>query len=265
MEQVKLSVDRIKGTAQYQNNQSDDLIVFLHGWGGSATSFDPLVEALESGSAKKIDTLQLNLPGFGDSDMPPTEGWNTNQYAQWFSDWIKKLQTNHPHYKKIVLYGHSFGCRVIVRFLLQNPDWTHPVILTGAAGIKHPLPSRAKIAQLITKIIRPIKSLIPERIKKIVLRKIFKAHDWAAAPEALKKTLSIVLKEEDLRDYLPQIKNRTLILWGKNDTYTPISSGKIFAQKLPNAKLIVFETGKHGIHYTHKTEIVSEIQKFLAE
>jgi pimeloyl-ACP methyl ester carboxylesterase len=277
-----------KTITAYKNNGSDILIIFLHGWGGSKKSFDPIIQSLHTTKksdqtqeladleAKKFDTLQLDLPGFGDNIMPPAEGWNTDQYAVWFKDWLDKFldsplrepqaakKIQKKSYKKIVLYGHSFGCRVIVKFLLQNPDWNHPVILTGAAGIKHPLPSRAKLAQLVTKIIKPIKSFIPTKIKKLVLKKIFKAHDWAEAPEALKNTLTKTLNEADIRDLLPQIQNQILLLWGAKDTYTPIKSAHIFENNLPNAQLVIFDEGKHGTHYTHKAEIVAEIEKFLA-
>jgi pimeloyl-ACP methyl ester carboxylesterase len=283
-----------KTITAYKNNGSDILIIFLHGWGGSKKSFDPIIQSLHTTKksdqtqeladleAKKFDTLQLDLPGFGDNTMPPAEGWNTDQYAVWFKEWIDEfLLTLHleqgelpkaegidfnikKSYKKIVLYGHSFGCRVIVKFLLQNPDWNHPVILTGAAGIKHPPPSRAKLAQLVTKIIKPIKSFIPSKIKKLVLKKIFKAHDWAEAPEALKNTLTKTLNEADIREMLPQIQNQILLLWGAKDTYTPLKSAHIFENNLPNAQLVIFDEGKHGTHYTHKAEIVAEIEKFLA-
>lgn len=261
---------QVSGTAYYHDHQRDTLLIFLHGWGGSAQSFDPLVaELLQADSsslgAKKIsDTLQLDLPGFGESDMPPTEGWTTDQYAEWFKDWFDLfLKDTKKSYKNMVLYGHSFGCRIIVRFLQQNPDWTHPIILTGAAGIKHPLPSRVKIAQLITKVIQPINSLLPKKFKKIVLKKIFQAHDWADAPSGLKNTLTKVLAEDDVRDLLTQIQNQTLLIWGAKDSYTPLKSGLIFAEKLPHAEFVVFPTGKHGIHYTHKTNIVKAITKFF--
>ena len=189
--------DQVQGMAYYKNNQAENLIVFLHGWGGSAQSFTPLAQSLEKNlSPKKFDRLQLDLPGFGKSEMPPITGWDTEQYATWFAKWLDQFLTattkdkKTRSYKNIVLYGHSFGCRVIVRYLLKQKNWAHPVILTGAAGIKHPLPTRAKLAQRISALIKPIKRIIPPRIKKIILRKIFKAHDWADAPKALSRTTS---------------------------------------------------------------------------
>ena len=275
-------------------------LLMLHGWGGSKDSFASLGPAL---AEKLQTTVIIpDLPGFGDSDPPPAGGWTTVEYAEWLEHFLNKVKEKREKREKkvaplikgeatdtpaeqeagglinksrnskipdqvrddsILLYGHSFGCRVIIRFLSAHPNWNTPVILTGAAGIKLPLSAKQRLTKSAAKVLKPVKKILPNRVQKLILGKLLGARDWAEVAPALKNTLRQVLEEEDLRKYLKNIKAKTLLLWGKNDTYTPLASARIFERNLPETKLVVFDSGKHGIHYTHETEICGEILKLM--
>lgn len=239
-------------TRVIRHGDGSQKIICLHGWGGSAESWNELAPLIAHRSNAEV--VAVDLPGFGEAGMPPSDGWDTVQYAKWLDALLKKLKSDTP-----ILVGHSFGCRVITRWLLANPENPTPVVLIGGAGVKWPPTRRQKIAGVI----RPIGKLIPAPLRKLLLRKILKAHDWASCPQSLKNTLRITLDEPDVRTELHKIKNKTLLIWGSQDGMTPLRSGEVFEQKMPNATLQVIPDGRHGIHRTHAGACAGEIAKFL--
>jgi len=235
-----------------------EVLVFLHGWGGTSESFQSLAPHIARQSRVKV--IVPDLPGFGKSENPPASGWDTRDYEAWLEAFLKMLDIHKAHF-----YGHSFGCRVIVRLLLAHPEKALKVILTGAAGIKWPPSFREKVSLLLSKKCVQCKKLIPAKLQQLIISKIFGARDWGSAPEALKPTLKKVLEEADFREDLPRITHPVLLLWGARDSVTPIKSGRVFEEKLPHATLKIFSNGRHGIHRTHEDKIVKFVTKFLNE
>lgn len=262
MESKTIDINGIK--TRYIQSGKGAPLVMLHGWGPDINleeSFGNLVKKL----SKKFQVILVALPGFDGSDFPPQEGWHTDQYAQWLYNFLKKLNLHNP-----ALYGHSFGCRVIVKFLLQNPDFNGKIILTGAAGIKwNPETGRQKLMFAINKKLPGFKKLFrkfcPRFLRGLVIGKLLGAHDWAYVPEKLEKTLQKTLSEPDFRDELPKVKNKTLLIWGVQDAITPLKSGHVFLDKLPHARLKTCQTGRHGIHRTHDDKISKLVTQFLTE
>lgn len=249
---------------------SEIKIVLLHGWGGSSESFKQLSQTLSQSLTIPVDQFICpDLPGFGQCPTKPQPNWNTQDYADWLDTQWKSWGID-PYQDQVVLYGHSFGCRVIIRWCLKHPQFKGKVILTGAAGIKWPPTLKQKIMQALVLLLKPFKSLQnnikPQTFLGKIKRRIFRllgARDWLEANPTMKSVLQNVLKEEDLRSYLSQIQNPVLLLWGQKDTYTPLKSAHIFAQELPHNQLIVFPDGRHGIHYTHSEEITKLTKHFL--
>ncbi len=56
--------------------------------------------------------------------------------------------------------------------------------------------------------------------------------------------MSIIINE-DLKKYLPEINVPTLLIWGENDTATPISDAKIMEKLIPDAGLVTYKNSGH--------------------
>ncbi len=50
---------------------------------------------------------------------------------------------------------------------------------------------------------------------------------------------------EDLRHVMPEIKSPTLLVWGENDTATPLSDAKIMEKLISDAGLVSFPDCGH--------------------
>ena len=232
-------------------------VIFLHGWGGSANSFFSLASELAT-KRPELDLILVDYPGFGMTQFPEGAAWDTYRYAEWVYDFMTTLNIPQADF-----YIHSFGGRIITRLCERHPSVVSKMILTGAAGIKWPLSARQKISVKLSQIMPKFNSGLLRRVQKFAVTKIFGARDWGNVSPILKPTLQTVLAEEDILEKLTAISNQTLILWGGKDRITPLKSGNVFAQKLPNNQMKVFPKGRHGIHHTHRAQIVEALVKFL--
>jgi hypothetical protein len=59
------------------------------------------------------------------------------------------------------------------------------------------------------------------------------------------KIAGLAAVSDDLHRVLPDVRAETLIIWGARDTIAPLRTGKVLAQKLPRARLVVIEHAAH--------------------
>lgn len=104
---------------------SEDALVFLHGFMGSGSDFNPLIQHL----GDEFSTLTIDLPGHGSSSMidPLT-----------FDSVIEEIKRVIKIYslKKVHLVGYSLGGRIILDWIKNDIDSIHSVcILSSHFGL----------------------------------------------------------------------------------------------------------------------------------
>lgn len=240
MEIIKLikTVDNIR--INYEQKGSGDLIVLLHGWGSNIKLFSNLIDLL----SKKYTVVAMDMPGFGESQEPPS-AWCVDDYV----DFVIKFLADYDA-KQVMLLGHSFGGRVIIKLNSRKdlPFTVSKVILVDSAGILPPKSNKKSWrtrkykmgkAFLSTKIMRKI---APDALEK--LRVKYGSADYVAASPLMRQVLVKVVNE-DLEPLLPNIKCPTLLIWGVNDTATPLSDGEKMEKLIPDAGLVKLENAGH--------------------
>ena len=224
----------------YEQKASGDLIVLLHGWGSNIKLFANLIELL----SKKYTVVAMDMPGFGESEEPPS-AWCVDDYVQFVIDFLKDYDT-----KQVMLLGHSFGGRVIIRMHARKslPFDITKVILVDSAGIMPPKSNKKSWrtryyklgkAFLSTKLMQ---KLAPDALENF--RKKMGSADYAAASPLMRQVMVKVVNE-DLEPYLNLIKCPTLLVWGVNDTATPLSDGEKMEKLIPDAGLVKLENAGH--------------------
>jgi pimeloyl-ACP methyl ester carboxylesterase len=214
------------------------LLVWLHGWGQSHASFRSLVEQLDDAT----DHLLVDFPGFGNTPLI-TDTWNTEDYAKHLSPLIQSYQTR---YDQIVLVGHSFGCRVSLRYIHLYPNTISGLVFIGGAGLQR----KRSIAQhLRRKAIRTLLSTgklidkwLPTHCTNWA-RQRFGSRDYLAAG-ILRPILSRVVSE-DLSPLAAQTTIPTLLIYGTHDTETPPEFGTRYHQLMHNSTLYVLPNFDH--------------------
>lgn len=66
----------------------------------------------------------------------------------------------------------------------------------------------------------------------------------------------------DFQEYFRQSQVPLLAIWGKNDPYFIPAGAKAFTRDLPNAKVILLDTGHFALE-THCLQIATSIRAFL--
>lgn len=224
----------------YEQRGSGDLVVLLHGWGSNITLFSNLIDLL----SKKYTVVAMDMPGFGKSDEPPS-AWCVDDYVQFVIDFLADYNA-----EKIILLGHSFGGRVIIKMCSRN-DLSFKidkVILVDSAGILPPKTNKKSLRTryykfgkkfLSTKLMQ---KLAPNALEKF--RKKMGSADYAAASPLMRQVL-VKTVNEDLEPLLPNIKCPTLLVWGVNDTATPISDGEKMERLISGSGLVKLENAGH--------------------
>lgn len=223
-----------------QQNVNEPLVVLLHGWGANITLFDNLMNVV----CQKYPVVALDMPGFGKS-QEMSEPWDVGQYTDFVIDFISKF-----NYKNVILLGHSFGGRVIIKMLTQReiPFSVDKIIMVDTAGIKPKKTFKQKARQRVFKIgkwfynLSFVKKISPNGLSD--WRKKFGSADYNDASEIMKTTLVKVVNE-DLTDFLPKITADALLIWGENDTATPLSDGQLMEKLIPNSGLVTLKNAGH--------------------
>lgn len=224
----------------YEQKGSGELIVLLHGWGSNIKLFSNLIDLL----AKKYTVVAMDMPGFGESEEPPS-AWCVDDYVQFVIDFLKDYDD-----KQVMFLGHSFGGRVIIKLNSRTdlPFEITKVILVDSAGI---MPPRSNKKSFRTYYYKAGKALLSTAlVKKIApdalenFRKKMGSADYAAASPLMRQVLVKVVNE-DLEPLIPNIKCPTLLVWGTNDTATPLSDGEKMEKLIKDSGLVKLEGAGH--------------------
>jgi pimeloyl-ACP methyl ester carboxylesterase len=87
-------------------------IILLHGFCEDHQIWDGFAEEL----AKDFRVITPDLPGFGQSQLPP-QPFTMDDVGDQLSDWLSKLKINKP-----VIIGHSLGGYVALAMAQKHPD-----------------------------------------------------------------------------------------------------------------------------------------------
>ncbi|NTW33323.1 MAG: alpha/beta hydrolase [Bacteroidetes bacterium] len=239
---------------EYKKTGRGPVILMLHGWCDNLHTFDKIAEDLKS----EYTILSLDMPGFGQTEMPP-KTWEVSDYVDFISNFLNKLEIN-PY----CILGHSFGGRVTIKGVSTRVFKPKKIILIGSAGISKRVTLRNIAVLILTKIFGII-TLIPPLLfyRHKIRKKAYKiiGSDYLES-NALKDTY-IKIISEDLKSYAKSINVPTQLIWGSNDTETPLEDGKIYNSLINNSKLRVIKNSGHLVHQQEPHEVSQTIKEFL--
>lgn len=228
-------------------------VLLLHGWGGEIGSFRPLFEALVG----SFRVTALDFPGHGQSGRPDPNGWSVTEYTQWTYRVILALGITPCH-----IVAHSFGGRVSILLCATHPEVVRRLVLTGAHGIVAPKTIKQKLRSVAYRLLKQTVGRIKPIRNWLIQR--FGSADYNALDDEMKKTFVKVVNQ-DLQAYLPQIQASTLLVWGSEDTATPLWFGKLMEEKIPDSGLVVYEGAGHFAYLERAAQFNRVVAHFLGE
>lgn len=235
---MEMIIDDYK--VNYKITGEGKTVIILQGWGTSLDMYDTVANSINS----HYRVIQLDFPGFGHSDEP-REAWAVDDYVNFVLKFLDKLDV-----REATLIGHSYGGRVIIK-LASRSDLLlviEKIVLIDSAGIlpKKSLKQRTKIRiyKIGKKIanIKILQRLFPDSIDNWKSKQ--GSADYRNASPIMRQCL-VKAVNEDLTKNLSRIKVDTLLVWGDQDTATPITDAHIMKKAIPKAGLVVLKGAGH--------------------
>ncbi len=178
--------------------------------------------------------------------------------------------------------GGSYGGWLVQSLLRYSPERVRKVVIT-VVGPPNPENSRqlAKMMPLFrfmpmfllrALINRSFARLVSSRtgdpdlellwalITEVMYTRVTRQDFLAAMRRLIDQTENYTFSAEDLKHWTGDI----LMMFGSEDPATPAEKRQAMRELYPQAEMVVFEGGEHGIGLTHKQEYFAMIDEFLA-
>lgn len=218
--------------------------MFLHGYLSSGKSFYYQTRFFE----RDFNVYAPDLKGFGDNpDMPYP--YALDDYVNEVKEFIYKKGLICPH-----VIAHSFGARIAIKAASEDDRIFNKLVLTGAAGLKPKTTFKKAIKRAAYK---TLKRFLPkERLT------VFFSSDYNALSPVMRESFKKIVNEH-LDDRLKEIKNPTLLVFGKNDKETPIYMAKRLNAGIAGSRLIVIDGAGHFCFIDKPNKFNMEVKEFL--
>lgn len=242
----RIKVKDISINYQYNDNNFEKTLIFLHGWGQNIQMMEPLSKRFNN----KFNTLILDLPGFGKSEEPK-EIWSIYDYANCVNDIVKKLKINNP-----ILLGHSFGGKIaLVYASIYDVD---KLVVFGSPFCKEikELPLKTKIYKFVKK--TPILKVFAKSLANLIGSKDYKNSS------GIMRSIMVKHVNLDIIEDVKKIKASTLIIWGDKDDAVNVSRAYELEKLIKDSGVVVYENATHYAYLERLNEIVIVLNKFFS-
>lgn len=220
-------------------------LLFLHGYLSCKESFYYQIKYF----SRYFKVTAPDFLGFGKSS-PIDRPFSVGDYSKWLSLFVKKCGLENAH-----IVAHSFGARVAFKYLSEM-ETDSKLVITGGAGL---VKERSQRYIRRVKAYRRVKKLFPKFAERH-----FGSEEYRSLPHLMKESYKLIVNE-DLRSCVSKIKNKTLLIYGKDDVVTPADEeGRIFSSLLENGRLEVIDGG-HFCFSEHPDEFNGKVFNFLTE
>jgi pimeloyl-ACP methyl ester carboxylesterase len=248
-------------------NDSGPPVVFIHGLGGSAEFYTPLIQSL--GMEKAHSLHCFDLEGHGLSPTSPLSKLSVESFATDVNGVFERANIT----SNATLIAHSMGCLVAVHFALTHPNKISKLILIGPPP--SPLPdagSNATHARAETVRKKGLAAIVDTVVTAGTSEKTKTSNQLAVAavrisllgqdPEGYAKACKALASAEGL-DF-SAIQTKTLFITGSEDKVSPPLLCEKYVQGLkPEARLQVLENVGHWHIFEDLQGVASAIQSFL--
>jgi pimeloyl-ACP methyl ester carboxylesterase len=243
-------------------------VVLLHGTGSSLHTWEQFADNLKD----SFQLISLDLPAFGLTGGRTDHDYSIAMYTAFLKKFTEKLNLT-----TFDLTGNSLGGRIAWEFAATYPDQVRKLILMDAAGYPtgKPAPQVFRLAQ------NPIASAVLMKItpRFFIKKNMLEVYDNdALVSDALvDRMFDMSLREGNRQafvdraklpldattDRVKMIADSTLIIWGDNDPWIPVSCAEMFHKNLKNNQLAIIKNCGHLPMEEHPVETAGLVRAFL--
>ncbi|MCZ7567653.1 MAG: alpha/beta fold hydrolase [Ardenticatenaceae bacterium] len=255
-------------------------IVFVHGHGGGAAVWHPVMEGL----APHAHLLAVDLLGWGLSERAAFAGRTPREAQAW---WVESLEAWRVALglERFTMVGHSLGGFVAASYALAHPERLDRLVLENAGGIRAPAalppalyfrmvgPQRlvrlfGPAGHLVVRWARRVeaaRTAVPGALADYYYELATRPGSAASGERAFARLLSLRRWRLPLLEAMRQVQTPTLLIWGENDTLIPPLTGYLLRTKMPAARLVIVTGAGHSPHAERPPAFVEALLSFLDE
>jgi pimeloyl-ACP methyl ester carboxylesterase len=215
---------------------SGPAVVLLHGWGGCIASMGPIRNAL----CAEHSVISVDLPGFGESEMPG-DVWGSAEFGKLVSKLL--VEAGFPTVECAI--GHSFGGKVAIHLALTGRVRVRSLLLVGTPGTRLPLSEETKRSIARVKRAKKFARVLPGPVRRSIEARYEKLGSEDYRNAGSMRPILVRTVNEDLRPLLSGIRVPTLLVFGANDTATPVQIGRIMESEIAGSGLVIMEKSGH--------------------
>ncbi len=243
-------------------------IVLVHGFASSLDTWDAVLPQL----AKRHRVLAMDLKGFGWTDRPEGD-YSPRAQAELVMKLVEKRGL-----ENVTLVGHSYGASVVMQAALEHPAKVDKVVLYDAFIYEQQIPTFfhwAKVGGVGETLFALFYKQRPdERIRLAFYDGSYVTPDLVENVErALNRPGTIAAALETVRSLrYNEIETRyraldvpTLVLWGREDSVTPLPYAERLSRDLKRSRLVVYPQCGHfpmiEAHAASTTDLMAFLEK----
>ncbi len=249
-------------------------VVLIHGWPSSREMWEYQLEPMVSAGYRVI---KYDRRGFGKSSKP-WSGYDYDSLAGDLHELLEQLDLRHA-----ILVGFSMGGGEVVRYLASYGQERIDRIALVSSVVPYMLQTSGNPEGIDQKVFDEMAADIKK--DRIGFLEDFGKHFFGvgllnkpvsnaylgyfrdlAAKATQQSTLAcaVSFSTTDFRNDLEKITLPTLIVHGDNDNIVPFeASSKRTAELLPQAELIIYADGPHGVFFTHRELLNRDLLNFF--
>ncbi len=228
-------------------------LIILHGLMGNLSNFDGVFDHF---SELGFQVIMPELPLY----TLPILKTNVKSLSKFIKNFV-----NFKGLDKYILMGNSLGGHIALYHAKLNPDNVIGMVLTGSSGLYEnsmgeSYPKRGDYEYIKKKTEDVFYD--PKIATKEVVDDVFETLNNR---NRLIRTLAIAKSaiRHNMSKDLPNMKQPTCLIWGKNDTVTPPDVAKEFHKLLPNSELFWMDKCGHAPMMEHPKEFNVLLESWL--
>lgn len=241
-------------TVRYRDEGKGPVLVLLHGVCSSLEAWDGWVSRMKG----RYRVIRMDMPGFGITG-PAKEKW---LYSRDGAVAALNSFVNELGLQSFSLAGNSLGGYICWNYALDYPGRVEKLILIDPAGYNWKMPYALRLGS--NPVIRPAaRSMMPRSFFYKAARQVY-GDKTKVTLEIQKRYFDFAMREGNKRAYvdifaeirrlnntpgmgkeIPNIKVKTLVMWGTKDEWIPIDQFDRWKKDLPQARFIAYEGAGH--------------------
>ncbi|MHA1580203.1 MAG: alpha/beta fold hydrolase [Candidatus Freyarchaeota archaeon] len=220
--------------------------------------------------SKHFKVLVFDNRGAGRTDAPKID-YTIRMFADDTLGLMDALQIEEAH-----VLGVSMGGMIAQEFVLNYTDRVKKLVLCCTTpGGPNAVPTPPEVIQQMTS----MEGLTDEQIARRIIPLLYPEEFIKNNPDVVERTVNHILiapisqdaymrqlgaiMRFDAYDRLPQIRRPTLVMAGKEDVLLPYRNSEILAERIPGAKLVLYDGVGHGLITQVAEDFTKRVIEFL--